>query len=130
MHYDIFQDLSPVMCSDAFNKISYNGITKEFILICKTFEYIQQIVDFVDGPNDRNQTLSGVNFLFDYFWNIISRWDPDCCMPILEIKSRLIACYSMIKLILSLIRQNFQQFRRKCNSFDCSIAIESVRNLA
>jgi hypothetical protein len=122
--------LGQALRANSFNKVRHNGITKECIIRCNIFEYIQQTVDSVDGPNDRNQTLFGVNFVFDSFGNLISRWGPDCCMRIFEVKLRLAFCYNMIKLISSLARQNFEQFRRKYNPFGFLIAIESVRSQA
>jgi hypothetical protein len=62
MHHDAFQDLSPAICTDIFNRIRHNRITKEYTIIYNTFEYIEQTVDSVDRPNDRNQTLFGLNF--------------------------------------------------------------------
>jgi hypothetical protein len=114
-----FQDHSPAICVDTFNKINHNGIIKQCTIICNTFKYIQQTMDSVDWPNDRNQTLFSVNSLFDCFWNLISRWSSDRCMQIFEMKPWIVACYNMIKLIPSLVRQNFEKFRRKCNPFDC-----------
>jgi hypothetical protein len=121
--------LRKALRANSFNKIRQNRITKEcMIIISNTFECIQQTLNSVDELNDRNHTLFGVNLLFDSFWNLISRWGPDCCMRILEANPRLASCYNMIKLVPSLARQNFEQFRRKCNLFDFLIAVASMWN--
>jgi hypothetical protein len=74
------------------------------------------------------------HFLMSIFRLILSGTSSldglDCCMRIFELQSRSVACYNMIKLILSLVRQNFEQFRRKCNPFGSLIAVENVRNSA
>jgi hypothetical protein len=72
MHEDAFQGSSPVMCAEIFNQAKHNVITEEYTIICNAFEYIEQTVNSVDRPNDRNQALCGVDLLFDSFWNLIS----------------------------------------------------------
>jgi hypothetical protein len=62
-----------------------------------------------------------------FLLDLISRWDPDCCIQIFEITPRLVVCYHMIKLVLSLARQNFEQFGTKCNPFGFLIVVKSMR---
>jgi hypothetical protein len=48
------------------------------------------------------------SFVFDYFWNLISRWVSASCMRVFEIKLLRVVCYDTIKFVSSLARQNLE----------------------
>jgi hypothetical protein len=106
------------LCAQILSTRSRSTELQKCTIICNIFGYIQQTVDSVDGPNNQNQTLFDVNCLLDWlFLKFHLAMDPGYCMKIFEMKSRLVVCYHRIKLVLSLARQNFEQFRRMCNPF-------------
>jgi hypothetical protein len=67
MYSDSFQDPSSAVCVYVFKQIRYNDITEECTIICSPFGDIEQTVDSVDRPNNRNWAFFRVNSLFDFF---------------------------------------------------------------
>jgi hypothetical protein len=89
--------------------------------------HVEQTVDSVHGPIDRNRVLLSANFLFDSFRNLIVERSLYSFVWISEIEPGFNPCWRVSKVILFIFHRQFKQSMRKSHSFGSLIAVQRVR---